>query len=138
MKSSIATALVSVILISGTTSCKKYEDGPMLSLRSKEERISNIWVIKSATRYGVDVSSRFVDYELELTKPGFANIYYFRDNVLYRGNGIWSLGESNNNLWLHFDNPNLARYYKITKLKEKEMDLSEIGYDNIKLSLKQK
>jgi hypothetical protein len=37
---------------------------------------------------------------------------------------------------LDFENNDFDRYYKIKKLKEKELGLKEIGYNNDELNLK--
>lgn len=36
--------------------CKKYEEGPLISLRSKKERLANTWILDKATLNGVEVS----------------------------------------------------------------------------------
>lgn len=124
----------------GIVSCKKYEDGPILSLRSKKERISNVWVIETATRNGVDVTGSYKDYVLTLTKSGSATLQlkvdFFGTDVFLQTNGTWSLEELKNNLRLDFENNDFDRYYEITKLKEQELGLREIGYNNDELNLK--
>lgn len=140
MKKIIQFAIVLFLVAFGTLSCKKYEDGPMLSLRSKKERISNVWIIESATRNGVDTTNDYKDYILTLTKSGGATLQlkvdFFGTDVFLQTDGTWSLEELNNNLRLDFDNNDFDRYYKITKLKEQEMGLREIGYNNDELDLK--
>jgi hypothetical protein len=133
-------AFVLCFIAIGMSSCKKYEDGPILSLRSKKERISNVWVIESATRNGVDVTNNYKDYILTMTKSGGATLQlkvdFFGTDVFLQTDGTWSLEELNNNLRLDFENNDFDRYYKITKLKEKELGLIEIGYNNDELNLK--
>jgi hypothetical protein len=140
MKRFSLVTIVSIVLFSGITSCKKYEDGPTLSLRSKKERIANIWVIESANRNGVDVTNAYKDYILTLTKSGGATLQlkvdFFGTDVFLQTDGTWSLEELNNNLRLDFENDDFDRYYKITKLKEKELSLRENGYNNDELNLK--
>jgi len=140
MKRIALFAFVLYFIAIGMSSCKKYEDGPMLSLRSKKERISNVWVIESATRNGVDVTNNYKDYILTMTNSGGATLQlkvdFFGTDVFLQTDGTWSLEELNNNLRLDFENNDFDRYYKITKLKEKELGLKEIGYNNDELNLK--
>ena len=49
----IAVTLFAVITI---TSCRKYEEGPGISLRKKEARVTNNWRIESAQLNGLEVS----------------------------------------------------------------------------------
>lgn len=53
MKRLSVLIVLSLIIISG---CKKYEEGPLISLRSKKERLANTWILDKATLNGVEVS----------------------------------------------------------------------------------
>ncbi len=47
-----------IILVSATlVGCKKYEDGPGFSLRSKEGRVANTWKVESFTINSIDNTS---------------------------------------------------------------------------------
>jgi hypothetical protein len=43
------------------TACKKYEDGPFISLRSKMSRVENTWRVESYTVNGVDSTATLVN-----------------------------------------------------------------------------
>ncbi len=48
-----------IVLLAATTvftACRKYEEGPNISLRRKEARVTNNWRIQSAMLNGVEVS----------------------------------------------------------------------------------
>jgi hypothetical protein len=54
--------------------CKKYEDGPGLSLRTKKARATAEWIVKTWTSNGVDwLNSK---YDSDITCSGGGNVYY--------------------------------------------------------------
>jgi hypothetical protein len=57
MKKLVYLACVLMIGAITITSCRKYEEGPNIRLRSKEARIANNWRIESAQLNGVNVSA---------------------------------------------------------------------------------
>jgi hypothetical protein len=121
-------------------SCKKYEEGPALSLRSKKERISNTWVIESAFRNNVNISDAYKDFILTMNKNGSATlqlkVIVFSSEIFLQTDGTWTLEEFNENLRLNFENNDYDRYYEIIKLKENELWLREIGYNGDELKLR--
>ena len=54
--------------------CKKYEDGPGLSLRTKKARATAEWIVKTFTSNGVDVLNSKSDSDI--TCSGGGNVYY--------------------------------------------------------------
>lgn len=50
----LSVALVGALTIS---SCRKYEEGPNISLRKKEARVTNNWRVESAQLNGTEVSA---------------------------------------------------------------------------------
>lgn len=73
---------ISAVIFSVTFfSCKKYPDGPVFSLRSKTERLSNSWKIQQYKFNGAD-STNFVktylfnNYRLLISKNGDYSINY--------------------------------------------------------------
>ena len=61
MKMKNAKLLVSIalLIVVSVTSCKKYPDGPLLSLRSKTEWVANNWKVGQALEGGKDVTSDY-------------------------------------------------------------------------------
>ena len=45
------------VIVVGISSCRKYEEGPNISLRTKKARITNNWRYESAEVNGMEVSS---------------------------------------------------------------------------------
>lgn len=61
--------------------CKKYPEGPSISLRSKKERVANTWKLDALISGGVDSTAYFTnyfkDYTVSLTKNGSYTISYY-------------------------------------------------------------
>ncbi len=115
----------------GLSSCSKYEDGPMVSLRSKKERIANTWKVEKAMDKGSDVTASFEQYKLEMLSDGAASLaalYTLGDLTFeFETKGTWSLQNSNEDLELDFENNAADKTYEILRLKEKELWLREKG-----------
>ncbi|MEW6468335.1 MAG: hypothetical protein AB1458_05385 [Bacteroidota bacterium] len=59
-----------IVIISA---CKKYEEGPVFSLRSKKARVDNTWKIEKYYENGVDLTAAVLsaeDITIDLTKEG--------------------------------------------------------------------
>ena len=113
------------------TSCKKYDDGPMFSLRSKTERISNTWRVDKASNGGNDVTSSFDQYELQLLSNGDATLAALYSlgslSFEFETTGTWSFEDSKEDLRLDFENDAADRTYEILRLKEDELWLQDNG-----------
>ena len=81
--------IFSIILIIGVslTGCKKYEEGPALSLRSKTARVENTWKVESYTINGVGVTSSLtsINYTETYDKDGS----YSYNSSSGGGSGRW-------------------------------------------------
>jgi hypothetical protein len=77
--------LLSAILLGGFNSCKKYPDGPALSLRSRTARVANTWKVDNYKVNGTDYTSLVSGYTETYTKDG--NYSYSWGNVA--GTGTW-------------------------------------------------
>lgn len=123
----ISVALVAMALI--IPSCKKYDDGPSLSLRSKKARIANTWKIETATRDNKNVSDEYDDFTLDLTKSGGATLtytYFFAGSTFnISTSGTWDLINDKDDLRLDFDANDSDVTYRILRLKEKELWLRD-------------
>jgi hypothetical protein len=112
-------------------SCNKYSEGPMLSLRSKKERIANRWVIQKAFREGNDVTNEYSIYTLDLSKEGNADLIatylIFGAQYQFNTDGKWEFQGEKVFLDLDFNDDDADNRYKILKLKEDELWLQEVG-----------
>lgn len=102
-----------------------YEDGPAFSLRSKEARIVNIWVISEAIENGIhktdDYKTAFVNYKAELRKDNSYTITYRPYNVFdYREDGNWRLSGDKQFILLKPSGSSQENSWKILRLKHSE------------------
>lgn len=138
MKISTNRLLLALLVGSALTGCKKYDDGPTFSLRSREERIANNWRIERAMEGGNDVTSAFEQYDLRLTKDGDASLTatytVFGTDFSFTTNGTWSFENKDEDLRLDFEDDGADEVYQILRLKEKELWLREKG-DDLELHL---
>jgi hypothetical protein len=122
------------------TGCKKYEDGPALSLRTKKARVSNTWRIEQVfeTASGGskvdktdDYRTYYVNYVMNITKEGNYTISYRPLNISdYNEAGAWEFGADKNNLIFINSNGNsstIGNVWEIHRLKEKELWMSTYG-----------
>jgi hypothetical protein len=142
MKLSILkTTILLTVLTFVASSCKKYDDGPFISVRSKEERMANTWVIENAYDKGNDVTSDYDQYELYMDKDSKAKLTskYKSGSIefSFSTEGFWRFENSKNDVRFDFDDDDADRVYEILRLKEKELWLKEKGGDT-ELHLKSK
>lgn len=94
--------------------CKKYEDGPLLSMKTRKERLANTWQVKTCFIDGKDSTALYSGYHETFTKGG--NYYYSGKNC--SGSGTWAFCEKDSQINLTGEkNCTLV----ITKLDEKEL-----------------
>lgn len=117
----------SLILLDG---CKKYSEGPALSLRSKKERVANTWKLDALISGGVDstayFNSFFNDYTVSLTKSGSYTISYNFRGFSASESGDWAFSSDKEDLQI---TPKTVSYgtvpspsvLQIMKLYEKEL-----------------
>jgi hypothetical protein len=133
MKKRRILLLIPAAILLCVTACKKYEDGPAFSLRSKSERVENKWKIGQALEDGKDVTADYNKYDLDLTRNGGASLtaeYKIATGTFqYTTNGHWSFVSDKDKISFDFDNDDADGVYIILKLKEKEMWLKEDGGD---------
>jgi hypothetical protein len=115
-------------------SCKKYEEGPVVSLKSKTERLANTWKVEKAMENGENKLSEYNNIRITLTREG----YYFYYTVglasfSFSFTGSWKLVNDNKVMEAEVKDgagvPIIKRY-KIIRLKENEVWL--IDLDNMR------
>lgn len=106
----------------GMNSCKKYEEGPLLSLRSKTARIANDWVIDKVMSNGVDVSSIYPeDYVLSLLDD---NTFKIESNGVSI-NGTWDFTEDKEGIKLTQSSTGTEWIYNLIMVKNKELTFEQ-------------
>jgi hypothetical protein len=81
-----ATILLAGVLMLMMPSCKKYPDGPFISLHSKTERVAQTWRVGNYLKNGTDNTSMYSNYSETYTKQGS---YSYSWGVL-SGSGTWA------------------------------------------------
>lgn len=132
--------LLFLLLICSTIfSCKKYEDGPSISLRTKKAHIANNWKVDKFLVNGVDKTTDYrllvTRESLELFRSGqfqYSEISNWSWAVPYY-TGKWDLEDKKETLSFTSDNTNVDyREFKILKLKNDELWLQrEVKADSI-------
>ena len=99
--------------------CKKYEEGPKLSLRTKKMRLCHEWKISNVTLNGVDVTSTYAaDYQLHIEKNGSYHVTYGTAT----DEGKWELGEDKDDIYMTSNLPgSVEQAFRILKLKNNEI-----------------
>jgi len=122
------------------TSCKKYEDGPLISFSKPENRIRGIWELSSVYRNGEKTVTELPsevespDGTWELYKTGTVLITYYSGNSILKGSGSWQFEDKKKILDITFTSRYavVSRHYVILRLTHKEMKLQYIDADGVK------
>ncbi len=115
---------ISLILF---TSCKKYPEGPVISLETRKARVANNWKVEKALEDGVDKTSDYDGVTLLFDKKGNASITVTSQVLGGAGltmQGKWEFFDSDKKLRLIMDSGNNSSditEFTILKLKEKSM-----------------
>jgi len=108
-------------------SCKKYEDGPAFSIRSKKERISNVWKVEYYSENGTDktdyFNSTFANTLIAINKDkSYFLSYKFNNVVDYVESGNWKFNSNKTFIILYKTSPGTdTTDMKIKRLKEDEL-----------------
>ena len=105
--------------------CKKYDEGPTISLRAKKARIANVWQVEKAFIQGVDSTDKFYGYRLIMTKEGY---YSFTPPPFWAVSvgiiGTWEFSKDKKSVFIYYRdaaNKVVKLEYKIYKLMENEL-----------------
>ncbi|HHG83249.1 MAG TPA: hypothetical protein ENJ82_00740 [Bacteroidetes bacterium] len=128
----LSITLLTVALLLGitTTGCKKYEDGPAISIKSKRARATNNWKAKNVFQDGVDYTAWFTDWSIDMGEDGRIVISDKDDNdSTITQAGFWDLVNDQKELRLLLTEPRVdpdQKYYTITRLTSKEFWFKEL------------
>ncbi len=109
------------ILIIAFASCGKYENGPAVSLRTKNARIINKWKIETSDTLFLTKADPIAP-EDSSTGSLYANYIEFQKDEIYYNPptyGSWNFNEEKENVEVTVNNNTLS--YKILKLKNNEL-----------------
>jgi len=108
-------ALISALTFTG---CKKYPDGPTISLSSKKGRVANTWKFEKVfnVNTGADYTSNYVGEYVEFKKDGG---YVWTDGSS-SDVGTWSFASDKEDFIMTENGSSSADTYHIRRLKGKE------------------
>ncbi|XOV67829.1 MAG: hypothetical protein ACFHU9_01395 [Fluviicola sp.] len=133
MKFTLKIGLIALMSASTLVGCQKYEDGPMLSLTPRTERVANTWKITYAEQNGEDVSNDYEQYELYLTTDGEAQLdavySAFGSEFTTSTEGIWMFTNDEENILFDFEDDSQDDTYEILRLKNEELWLHDLDRD---------
>jgi hypothetical protein len=133
----IALLLLALCFIFAVPACRKYDEGPVISLRTKTARVSNAWEVEKSLRNGVDQTEAFkaayTDFTETYSKDG-SWTYSYKDasSTIISGAGEWEFEDDDDDddgdgdddgrktSIKRDNNNNLPSEIHIIKLKENE------------------
>ncbi|MCK5856245.1 MAG: hypothetical protein KAG64_02080 [Bacteroidales bacterium] len=129
MKKIITLVVLATFVLFGTYSCKKYEEGPLISLRTKTARVANDWKLDKAIQDGIDITSNYPEVEQTFEKEGGYKMLF--NGADYTGN--WEFDSDKEHILIKIDGSSDESKFKIIRLKEKELWLDQtVGSQTIR------
>jgi len=96
--------------------CKKYPDGPMISLLSRTDRVANTWQVDNYKLNGTDYTSLMSSYTETYSKSG---AYSYAWGIL-AGSGTWKFQNNDAEILITGTTNQSTVTLTILKLEEKE------------------
>ena len=112
----LLTLLAGILLASSFPGCKKYEEGPAISFRSRAERVSNTWKVEKLLVNGADNTPQYTAFTETYTKAGS----YEYDLSGNKGSGKWEFAENDTQIKRSGVSGMSSYNLVILKLKESE------------------
>ena len=97
------------------SACKKYNEGPVVSIWSRKERIEGKWVVGYAEKNQQDITSSYKDVVWEFTR----NYSVIETTDSFKINGIWGTMTNDKDFVIDYDNGN-RNIYEIVRLTRKQ------------------
>ena len=126
--------IISIIAVLLFTECKKYQDGPLISFRSKKSRVEGTWNYDKVLVNNEDKTAEVVGAEIEFATDG---TFTCKRNVpgtsiMLESKGSWAL--SNNDCSIDLLSTSTygssLQRWNILKLKNKELWLENVAYES--------
>ena len=135
--------LLTVFAFVLTASCKKYPDGPLLSLYTRQHRVVGYWDVEYFSINGNDSTSYlksnslYGKYDFGKSQNGRADFLYYNNAHTYSAEGYWAF--DNDDQYIKIDITHASQHlnigpfgsescrWTIQRLKEKELWL-KINY----------
>jgi hypothetical protein len=115
-KITVALFLIAAFTMTTIQSCKKYEEGPAISLHSRAERVANTWKVENYKINETDYTSGTSDYSETFSKDGDYSYQW----GAFSGSGKWAFQNDDAEIRITGTNTQPSQTLFILKLKEKE------------------
>ncbi|MDB4285990.1 lipocalin family protein [bacterium] len=128
-----ASVALFFVLTSILTSCNRYPDGPGISFRSKEERVTNTWQAQLISRNELDETKDYEYMTLNFNSNGtFEWVAKKIGDNEEKLSTTWELASADNQIKLSYNdgspvNPDKLLYFDISRLKEDELWIDYVG-----------
>lgn len=140
MKKLILLYLGILILSSGFIACK-YDNGPLVSIRTKEARVINSWAYELTLRNGLNVTTasvpgaiNYVNSSIGFDNNGLFSLIEDIDSTLTVYDGTWGFSDKKESILLTYTSNSIpSRELFIRKLTHKRLWLEEVINDEIYL-----
>jgi len=128
--------VLNLIVLLTLFSCSKYEDGPLISFKSKSNRLINSWMYVTVLRNGNNIT--FVDtvQNYPASSIGFNDDNRFtqidftnQENVTLDGD--WKFSQKKDSLILNYDDLAIERRLLIARLKSNSFQFEELIDNNL-------
>lgn len=130
---SLTTLILAGLFGISINSCKKYEEGPALSLKSKKKRLAREWVIDAYHRNGINETSQLIisNYVESYTENGVhSRSYNDKNGDKISETGEWKFDNNKEQIsvtgigsieWTDQTSTVSSSYYNILRLTSKEL-----------------
>lgn len=117
-------AIVATVSLEG---CKKYPEGPAISLRTKTARVAGTWAIDQVLYNGTASTLDYSDMSMEFTKDGKTTTTW--GSLSWAGD--WKFNDDKTKLLIKDTDDTEWGESEILKLKNSEMWLKDVDGSNI-------
>src|SRR6476620_1110305 len=122
-----------LLFTTALSSCKKYDDGPFVSVHTKAHRLVGTWFVHAESEDGVDKTTDFETlyqgYTVIITREGtYARTYAVNGIFNYDEVGTWDWGSKNEHVLFTKSSSNSVTDWELLELKEKEMKVRYTDY----------
>lgn len=107
-----------LLVVASFAACKKYEEGPAISFRSKTARVANTWKVESYTINGTDYTSTLANLNYMETYDKDGNYSY--TSSAGSGSGRWEFQSNEEQIKRSGVSSQPTETLVILRLKEKE------------------
>ncbi len=108
--------IIIVFMLPVMQGCKKYQDGPMISLVSRTDRVANTWKVDNYKLNGTDYTSLVTNYSETYSKAGDYSYVW----GLLSGSGKWAFQNNDAEVRITGTDNQSSVTLVILKLEEKE------------------